>query len=121
MRADISHFINSVITMRYFKSVIIPVIALFAILAFATDDNAVVVDDGGQVAICHYTGHVASNGLGDFVILVTGSFCAADGGNIIIVGQATCVKGHRANIRLGTPCTRDNVDAVRNGPFYRGR
>ena len=44
--------------MRYFKTLIIPVIALFAILAFNTNDVAdAVVENGDKTRICHFGGH----------------------------------------------------------------
>ena len=77
-------------------------------------DNVQAAEDAGQVAICHYHGH---EGLfTDFVITGFGGACFRTGGDVLIVGQGACERGHDTR----GDCGLDIVDQVRNGPFYRG-
>ena len=65
---------------------------------------------GPKVAICHFPGHA---GLGDWVISAQGFGCVeTPGGNIILVTQKACKKGHDALEALGFFCTTDNIPNI---------
>ena len=80
---------------------------------------------GNQVAICHFTGHTGGP-LNDFVTTGSGSGCVNSGGNVIIVGQKACEKGHGAGTLTNPPfafrdCGADNIglldpDLLRGNP-----
>ena len=91
--------------MKQFKVFALLIAALFIVTAFTFVGTDSAVEEGGdQVAICHLEGHV-----GDFVIGGGGRGCVNGlGGNVIIVGQKACEKGHKAR----GDCTRDNVGGV---------
>ena len=101
--------------------IVVAAIVVAAVLVSAPPTEPVLADAGDQVGICHLPNHD-----GDFVLLVSGAYCAATlDGNILIVGRSACAHGHKAAFKAGTPgaaldCSFDNEDAVRNGPFYRG-
>jgi len=105
------------------KKLLFLVAAVGFILVLAPADNAQ-ASAGDQVAICHFPGHVGGT-FNDFVTTSVGIFCVNDGGNVIIVGQQACEKGHKAGVIdgpiEGRNCSLDNIgrldpDNLRGNP-----
>ena len=80
------------------KILILAAVVGFAVALVPADNAQAAV--GTKVAICHFDDHV-----GDFVTTGKGNGCERQGGNVILVSQKACERGHNA----GGDCGADNI------------